>query len=372
MFEDRTYENIMEECLAGAPPGIDIRPGSIFYDAVAPAAFKIAQFYADLSSVFDLVVVATAVDEYLDERCGENAVYRLPATPALYEYIWSGASQPAVGGRFFSGGLFFILRQNEKEQLYLESEEPGAKNNDIIFGTPAVPAENTPGLEVSKFGSLITPGADSESDDAFRTRFREKIAGSAENGNRQHYKTWCESVAGVGRAKITPLFAGENTVLGIIIGADGKPAVKSVTSKVQSYIDPITLNKTAEANGKTYTVGDGLGNGVANIGAHFVAVAPEGVPVNISFKAEIQKDISETKVQADAKAAITSYFKNLALTVPEDQSTVVRVSAISSIIYNLPGVLDFSELMLNGKTSNIELTDLQIAVLGEVTVDASV
>ena len=372
MFEDRTYENIMEECLAGAPLGIDTRPGSIFYDAVAPAAFKIAQFYADLSSVFDLVFVATAVDEYLDERCGENAVYRLPATPALYEYIWSGASQPTVGGRFFAGGLFFILRQNEKEQLYLESEEPGAKNNDIISGTLAVPAENTPGLEVSKFGSLITPGTDSESDDAFRTRFREKVAGSAENGNRQHYKTWCESVAGVGRAKIMPLFAGENTVMGVIIGADGKPAVKSVTSKVQSYIDPITLNKTAEANGKAYTVGDGLGNGVANIGAHFVAVAPEGVPVNISFKAEIQKDVSETKVQTDAKAAIASYFKNLALTVPEDQSTVVRVSAISSIIYNLPGVLDFSELMLNGKTSNIELADLQIAVLGEVTVDASV
>ena len=372
MFEDRTYENIMEECLAGAPPDIDIRPGSIFYDAVAPAAFKIAQFYADLSSVFDLVFVATAVDEYLDERCGENAVYRLPATSALYEYVWSGASQPVVGGRFFADGLFFILRQNENGQLYLESEEPGTKNNDIISDTPAVPSENTPGLEVSKFGNLITPGTDAESDEAYRTRFREKIAGSAENGNRQHYKTWCESVPGVGRAKIKPLFAGENTVMGVIVGADGKPAVKAVIEKVQNYIDPATLGNTVEANGKSYTVGDGLGNGVANIGAHFTAVAPEGVPVNISFKAEIQKDVSEAQVKTDAKAAIASYFKNLALSVPEDQNIVARVSAISSIIYNLPGVLDFSELTLNGKASNITLADLQIAVLGEVIIDASI
>ena len=69
MFEDRTYEKIMAECLSAAPAGIDLRQGGIFYDAVASACFKIAQFYADISTVFDLVFLTTSVDEYLDRNC---------------------------------------------------------------------------------------------------------------------------------------------------------------------------------------------------------------------------------------------------------------------------------------------------------------
>jgi uncharacterized phage protein gp47/JayE len=47
---------------------------------------------------------------------------------------------------------------------------------------------NIAGLAVSQFGVLIEPGADTESDDNYRERIREKISGPAENGNRQHYK----------------------------------------------------------------------------------------------------------------------------------------------------------------------------------------
>ena len=85
MFEDRTYEKIMEECLAAAPAEVDLRQGGIFYDAVASAAFKIAQFYADISTAFDLVFLTTAVDEYLDRKGAEYGVFRLPAIPATYE-----------------------------------------------------------------------------------------------------------------------------------------------------------------------------------------------------------------------------------------------------------------------------------------------
>ena len=35
MFEDYTYERLLEDVLANAPEGIDTRQGSIFYDAVS-------------------------------------------------------------------------------------------------------------------------------------------------------------------------------------------------------------------------------------------------------------------------------------------------------------------------------------------------
>ncbi len=52
MFEDRTYERLMEETLELAPEGIDTRQGSIFFDAVSATVNKIAKLYTDLRRVF--------------------------------------------------------------------------------------------------------------------------------------------------------------------------------------------------------------------------------------------------------------------------------------------------------------------------------
>ena len=164
----------MEECLAAAPAEVDLRQGGIFYDAVASAAFKIAQFYADISTAFDLVFLTTAVDEYLDRKGAEYGVFRLPAIPATYEYEWSGDSQPPIGSRFFAEGLFFALQQDDEGALYLEAEAPGIASSNILPGTAAVPVENVIGLVSSTFGPLIVPGADAENDDDYRERIQEK------------------------------------------------------------------------------------------------------------------------------------------------------------------------------------------------------
>ena len=106
LFADRTAENILRECLAAAPKGIDLRQGSIFYDAVAAACLKIAQFYADVSTLFDLVFITTSSGEYLDRRGQEFNVWRNQATPALYEYSYTGPLTPSVTIQFDARLLF--------------------------------------------------------------------------------------------------------------------------------------------------------------------------------------------------------------------------------------------------------------------------
>ena len=49
MFEARTYEALMEEVLAAAPPGIDTRKGSIFFDSTSAIVNLIAKYYTDRS-----------------------------------------------------------------------------------------------------------------------------------------------------------------------------------------------------------------------------------------------------------------------------------------------------------------------------------
>jgi uncharacterized phage protein gp47/JayE len=372
LFEDRTYENIMAECLATAPEGIDLRQGGIFYDAVTSACLKIAQFYADISSAFDLAFLTSAADEYLDRKGAEYRVFRLPATAARYGYLWTGTAEPGPGERFFADGLYFTLRRGESQAPCLEAETPGSAGNSVLPGTAAVPMNNIGGLSSSSFGALAEPGMDAESDDDYRERIQEKIAGPAENGNRQHYKTWCESVPGCARARIIPLFAGENTVMGVIVGVDGTAAAQSVVDRVQEFVDPITLGGSVVVGGETIPIGDGLGDGEANIGAHFAAVAPEQVTVDASFSAELKADATLGQVKADAEAALVAHFKGLALTTPENQAAVVRVSAVSSLLHALPGLLDHTGLALNGESSNIGLTGRQVAVLGEVAVNEAV
>lgn len=355
MFEDRTYEKIMEEALATAPPGVDVRAGGIFYDAIAGACFQIARYYADLSTAFDLVFLTTSVDEYLDMKGSEYGVFRHPASSAIYEYGYTG-SRPAVGERFFSDGKYFELIQRDGE-LCLEAEETGEDSGSILPGTPAVPLNNIGGLTASTFGKIIEPGTNTENDEDLRQRVREKIAGPAENGNRQHYKTWCEEVTGVGRARIIPFWNGENTVKGVLFGTDGLSAAEGVVERVQEYVDP---------------EGTGLGNGMANIGAHFTAVAAEALPVSVSFDAVLASSSTEDLAREESTTAIRDYLKELALTSPDDQKAVVRVSAIGTLLYSLPSIIDYSGLTLNGAAANIEIETTQVAILEEVAIHAVV
>lgn len=368
MFEEKTFEKILGEALEyGRRRGVDTRQGSIFYDAVAGTCASIAMFYIDLKSSIDLTFLSTTVGEYLDEKGAEFKVYRNPATSARYVFEYEG-TKPELGERFFAGGFYFTLFQSDG-LLLLEADGTGSAQNSIPPGTAAVPVNNLSGLISASFGDLYDPGVDVENDEDYRQRIREKIAGPAENGNRQHYKTWCEEVPGVGRARIEPLFAGENTVLGILIGSDGHPAAKAVVERVQEYIDPIAQGLQADYKGGKIPIGDGVGGGVANIGAHFAAVAADSLPIAVSFFATLSDTATKQQAAEEASQAICEHLKALALSAPESEEIVVRVSTIGALLYGLPSIIDYTNLTLNGQASNITVLDTQVAVLSEVTVD---
>ena len=82
MFQDYTYELLLEDVLNNAPEGIDTRPGSIFYDAVSGILIKVAKLYTDLDLILELTSITTATGEALDTKAGEYGVVRLAATKA--------------------------------------------------------------------------------------------------------------------------------------------------------------------------------------------------------------------------------------------------------------------------------------------------
>ena len=369
MFESYTYDALLADVLSNAPKGIDTRQGSIFYDAVSGILLKVAKLYTDLDLVITLSQLTTTTGDALDAKASEYGITRLAATSAKYYAIFDGVT-PAVGERFYYDGHYFTLGQDSETGVYyFEAEVAGESENGIYEGTPAVPVNNIVGLISATFGAIYENGTDSEDDESLRSRVIEKISGPAENGNRQHYKTWCESIDGVGRARIFPLWIGENTVKAVLIDATGQPLGDAKVLEVQDYIDPADKGMTVEVGGKTYTFGDGLGNGVANIGAHFTAVAATALEITVSFKAELASGASLSAVQEEAAAAISEYFADLVLSAGDDEEIVVRVSAIGAMLSGLSNLVDYTELKVNGDTQNITPGEDDVPVLKEVVVE---
>lgn len=368
MFEDYTYELLLEDVLNNAPEDIDKRPGSIFYDAVSGILLKVAKLYTDLDLIVEMTTVSTATGEALDVRASEYGITRLPATKAKYRVTFEGVT-PQLGERFYTDGQYFVLKEDtENGVYYLEAEQTGSGGNEIYKDTPAIPVNNIEGLTAATFGMIYENGNDEEEDENLRTRVQEKIAGPAENGNKQHYKTWCESREGVGRARIFPLWNGPNTVKGVLIDGAGKPCSPSKVTEVQNYIDPAKRGYTATIDGKTYVVGDGLGEGVANLGAHFTAVAATPLSINVAFEAELASGATKEAAEAEATEAIEEYLKELVLTTVEASDIVVRVSSVGAILSSLQNLLDYSNLTLNGSTHNITPGEDDVPVVGEVSI----
>lgn len=359
MFEEYTYDKLMSDVLENAPEGIDTRQGSIFYDAVSGAMLKVARLYADLETMADLIYIDTTTGEYLDRKASEHSITRLAATSCCYFVTFDGVT-PEVGERFYTNGIYFVLQKTADDEYYLKAEEAGTAANSVYSGTAAVPVNNIQGLNAATFGELMERGTDEETDEDLRERLRNKISGPAENGNRQHYRSWCEEVDGVGRARIIPLWDGPNTVKGIIIDPNGTPATATVIARVQEYIDP-----DEDGDG----VGDGLGEGVANIGAHFTAAAPTECTIDVAFNAVLNGGVTEEEVEQEAAEAIASYLQSLTLNTEDDEEIVVRISAIGAIINNLSSITDYNSLELNEDTENITPGQTAVAVIGEVTVN---
>lgn len=372
MFEAYTYKALLDDVLANAPVGIDTRKGSIFYDAVSGIVLKIAKMYTDIDQVFQYIFISTASGEYLDMKASEYGIARLSATPAKYYFVYNGTS-PSIGTRFFHNetGKYFTIG-SEDGVLLLISEETGTACNDIPSGDLAVPVNTIEGLTSSSFGEPYGYGTDKELDDDLRIRIQEKIAGPAENGNKQHYKTWCESVDGVGLARITPLWNGPNTVKGVLISPLGLPCDPTIVAEVQEHIDPATKGLTAEVNGKTYIVGDGLGEGVANLGAHFTATAADSVDITVEFTAILASGRNSADAEIEVREAVTEYFKDLVMNTSAAADIVVRLTAIGAMIAGCSSVIDYSDLTLNGGTGNIFPGDDGVPIVAEVKVNVDV
>ncbi|HHV75530.1 MAG TPA: baseplate J/gp47 family protein [Thermoanaerobacterium sp.] len=348
MFEEQTYDAILQRLLNNVSADVDKSEGSFIYDALAPAALELAQAYVQLDNILQVVFAQTSYGEWLDKRAAEFGIYRKTGTKATGQVKFSGTDGTVIP----SGTIVQTeagLQYQTKADATISGGQAIADIEAVEIGSQYnVPANTITILPVSIVGvtsvtneSPTTGGTNDEDDTSLLNRLLIKVQLPVTSGNVNHYKLWALDVAGVGDVKVFPLWNGAGTVKVVVIDSNKQPANTDIVNAVASYIEenrPIGASVTVES----------------------------AQALNIDISATIVRDTNYTleQVTANVSSKITAYLQSIAF-----KQNIVSYAWIGSLLLESTGVLDYSNLTINGGTSNITIGDEQVAVLGTVTLN---
>lgn len=352
MYENITYEGILQRMLDRIPSTFDKREGSVIYDALAPAAAELMMTYIELNSILNESFADTASLPYLIRRAEERGLTQKKATSAVLKAISTPSSvEIELGSRFSLNTLNYEVVEKIADGEYkVRCESPGIIGN-TYFGS-LIPIEYIDGLETIEITELLIHGEDDEDVETLRARYFTSLESQAYGGNIADYKEKTVVIPGVGGVKVTPTWNGGGTVkLTIINSAFGVPSDELVNT-VQETIDPVGHS--------------GEGYGVAPIG-HVVTV--EGVTaltVNITSEITYETGWSWDACASLIKNAVDTFFNELSETWDSTNQIIVRISQLESRILGCEGVLDISGTTLNSSATNLYLSSNEIPIRGAI------
>jgi len=86
------------------------------------------------------------------------------------------------------------------------------------------------------------------------------------------------------------------------------------------------------------------------------------VPINITANISVVQGYDPNAVKLNITEALREYLKSLTFQADND----VKYVKIGSVILDVAGISDYSNLLINGGTNNIVIGEQEVAVLGTV------
>jgi uncharacterized phage protein gp47/JayE len=346
-YEDKTPDLIHGSMLENVDPAIDQREGSVVHDLTKPAAIEIANAYIELDAVLALGFAETSEGEYLDMRASEHGVTRKEALKAQGSVTLTGPDGEfmPLGTRLQTAAeIFFVTLADVTltggtATVNAEAEEAGLAGNVSAGTITALAPGDLYGI-VSVTNTLVFDGgSDAEDDESLLARLLDRVRKPATSGNAAHYKQWALEVAGVGDAKVYPVWNGGGTVKVVLLDTEKTAPAPSVVTAATAYIE------SQRPIGVTLTV----------VGATELAI-------NITATMTLASGADIADVQAQFTTALADYLKSVAFTGEQ-----IRYTRIANFLIDVPTVIDYASLTVNGGTANIQPTDGQVGVVGTVS-----
>ncbi len=354
MYENMTYEELMEKKLGMVDNSVDKRQGSIIYDTLAPNSAESIQMYMAMENLMDRTFADTATGDDLERRTAERNIKRKAATNANVKAVFydenNEKTDVEIGSRMSGGGNDYYVSEKLSDGSYrLICETAGEVGNR--YTGKIIPVDYIEGFSSAEITSIIIYGEEKEDDESLRKRYFESFEIKAFGGNIDEYKKLLKSIDGVGGGKVYPAFNGGGTVKLIIINNGYNIPDDELVKNVQSYIDP---------NPK------GSGMGAVPIGHNVTVEGAEEEKINITFSVTVDEGYEKDYVLEEAKKNTEEYFSELRKEWADEKNTIVRSSRIEMKVLDVMGVVDIENIKLNGKVGNIVIDEGKIPVLGTV------
>ena len=369
-FTQKTYQNILAGMLDDVPDTLDKRDGSMIQTALGPAAYALEEYYLTLNQVQQAAFVQTAVGQSLDYLAIIGGISRYPASAAVRLGVFNMAVP--LGSRFSTidgaNSINFIVSAatDTANQYQLTAETPGEIGNS--YSGTILPITFIAGLTTAQLTDILVPGDDTETDEELRARLITALTDRPFGGNVASYRSEIPAIDGVGSVQVYPTWDGGGTVKCSILGADFAPASGTLVTTVQNAVDP--------------PPNQGLGLGIAPIGAKVTVVAPTAVTVNVSSTLTLAPGYNVGQVKPAIEAAIAAYLLSVrkAWATPvvaggvTYTANVYRAQIVAAIV-GVTGVLNAENTKLNNQTQDLVLTETgttqQVPMMGTVTLSVS-
>ncbi|NRD80277.1 baseplate J/gp47 family protein [Bacillus sp. BRMEA1] len=234
----------------------DFTATSILGQILSAIASAIDEIYTAITSAQQQAYVQTATDTSLDAKGADFGVTRKQATPAQWYFTFSrnvvsNQQQPIPAGTiittipslgqdpitFATDADSFLGAGTLTVTVSATCQTAGSVGN-IAINTPLLIGSGVPGIDGVQLLSLTngTYGADTETDDAYRSRILAALASKAQ-GTVSWYQQTALTVTGVQSAKIVPQGRGSGTIDIYVVASGNAMPSQSLISSVQAAID---------------------------------------------------------------------------------------------------------------------------------------
>lgn len=349
MYENMTFDVIMQRMLSKVPDTVDKREGSVIWDALAPAALELQLAYIEMDVILNESFADTQSRTFLIKRAAERGITPTAATYAIAKGQFN--IDVPIGSRYSLDELNYAVTEKISDGIFkLQCETSGSDANSYL-GT-LIPIDYINGLQTAVLTEILIPGEDEEETEAFRTRYFNSFDRIAFGGNRADYISKVEKIQGVGGVKPYRAWQGGGTVKLVIINSEWKAPTSEMVNAVQTAIDP------------TVNAGDGLG--IAPIDHVVTVFGVTNQAINIQTTITYQSGWSFAESRPYIETAIDAYFLELSQVWDESDNLIVRVSQIETRLLNAAGVIDIQDTKINGVQGNFVVPADSIPVRGSI------
>lgn len=251
------------------------------------------------------------------------------------------AFEVTVGGTIPGGGSVDVI---------VEAVDEGVAAN-VAVGTITILLTPINGVASITNPTATSGGAEIESDELYRQRILLEYAAPRGAGTAADYVRWSIAYPDVGFATVQPLWAGAGTVRVIVTDQQNNPSSTAVVNGLQAVLDPVPQQ----------------GQGLAPVGALVTVATATSLTVTVSAVLTLRAGytLDGTGGTIAVRQAIIDEIKDYIDSLPPG-GTVIR-EHVTAQFFNVDGVYDVSTVLLNGATSNVTVTALQVPRTGTVT-----